>query len=138
MAQLYKKLRAQDDNDNMAWLAQFSPEEKPNTLCIPVPILHLSSLSSAPPSTPSTGAPRWTITATMLPPLTPATMSLAQTIVSSFVFSDNDVDLMELPFIPPVKYQVHQQPVIACAPGDCQPPGPSALANPPLLLPPYH
>ena len=50
--------------------------------------------------------------------------------------SDDDVDLTESPFIPPVEYQVHQQPVITCAPGDCQPPGPSALANSPLPLPP--
>ena len=34
MAQLYEKLRAQDDDVNIAWLAQFSPEEKPDTLSI--------------------------------------------------------------------------------------------------------
>jgi len=45
MAQLYEKLHAQDDNVNIAWLAQFSPEEKPDTLCIPIPSPHLSSLS---------------------------------------------------------------------------------------------
>ena len=55
MAQLYEKLRAQDDDDDMAWLAQFSPEEKPDTLCIPVPSPYLSSLSSASTSSPSTG-----------------------------------------------------------------------------------
>ncbi|KIM63436.1 hypothetical protein SCLCIDRAFT_24329 [Scleroderma citrinum Foug A] len=44
MAQLYKKLHAQDDDDDMAWLAQFSPEEKPNTICIPVPSPHLFSV----------------------------------------------------------------------------------------------
>ncbi|KAL4069885.1 hypothetical protein V8B97DRAFT_1917958 [Scleroderma yunnanense] len=56
MAQLYEKLRAQDDEDDMAWLAQFSPEEKPSSLCIPaVPSPYLSSLSSASTSSPSTG-----------------------------------------------------------------------------------
>lgn len=28
MVQLYEKLRAQDDDDDMAWLAQFSPDDK--------------------------------------------------------------------------------------------------------------
>lgn len=56
MAQLYEKLRAQDDEDDMAWLAQFSPDEKPDTLCIPaVPSPYLSSLSSASASSSSTG-----------------------------------------------------------------------------------
>ncbi|KIK77436.1 hypothetical protein PAXRUDRAFT_36790 [Paxillus rubicundulus Ve08.2h10] len=36
MAQLYEKLRAQDDEDDMAWLAQFSPEDKYDEPYVPV------------------------------------------------------------------------------------------------------
>ncbi|KAF9241168.1 hypothetical protein BU15DRAFT_61117 [Melanogaster broomeanus] len=58
MAQLYEKLRAQDDDDDMAWLAQFSPEDKhdePYLPAAPTPaalsVFSSSSTSSSSPST---------------------------------------------------------------------------------------
>lgn len=51
MAQLYEKLRAQDDDDDMAWLAQYSPDEKfdePYVPPVPSPP-SLSTISSASP-----------------------------------------------------------------------------------------
>ncbi|KAG8214620.1 hypothetical protein J3R82DRAFT_9696 [Butyriboletus roseoflavus] len=52
MAQLYEKLRAQDDDDDMAWLAQFSPDDKFDEPYVPVvrspPAL--SAISSASPA----------------------------------------------------------------------------------------
>ncbi|KAH0832076.1 hypothetical protein J3R83DRAFT_12984 [Lanmaoa asiatica] len=51
MAQLYEKLRAQDDDDDMAWLAQFSPDDKFDEPYVPAvrspPAL--STISSASP-----------------------------------------------------------------------------------------
>ncbi|KAG6330696.1 hypothetical protein ID866_8396 [Astraeus odoratus] len=58
MAQLYEKLQAQDDEDDMAWLAQFSPEDKADVgLYAPLlaPSPYLSSVSSTSTSSPSTG-----------------------------------------------------------------------------------
>ena len=51
MAQLYEKLRAQDDDDDMAWLAQFSPDDKFDEPYVPaVRRPHsLSTISSASP-----------------------------------------------------------------------------------------
>ncbi|KAH7885258.1 hypothetical protein F5I97DRAFT_1352376 [Phlebopus sp. FC_14] len=58
MAQLYEKLRAQDDGDDMAWLAQFSPEEKLDEPYVPAAaspsILSPISSASASTSSPST------------------------------------------------------------------------------------
>lgn len=55
MAQLYEKLSAQSDEDDMAWLAQFSPEEKSDDLYTPAvaPSPYLSSISSTSSSSPS-------------------------------------------------------------------------------------
>jgi hypothetical protein len=52
MAQLYEKLRAQDDDDDMAWLAQFSPDDKFDEPYVPaVRSPHsLSTISSASPA----------------------------------------------------------------------------------------
>lgn len=54
MAQLYEKLRAQDDDDDMAWLAQYSPDDKSDEPYVPVvrspPAL--SAISSASPVSP--------------------------------------------------------------------------------------
>ncbi|KAI5983454.1 hypothetical protein EDD15DRAFT_1866283 [Pisolithus albus] len=58
MAQLYEKLSAQSDEDDMAWLAQFSPEEKSDDFYAPVavPSPYLSSITSGTSSSsPSTG-----------------------------------------------------------------------------------
>ncbi|KAF9221611.1 hypothetical protein BS17DRAFT_785045 [Gyrodon lividus] len=55
MAQLYEKLRAQDDEDDMAWLAQFSPEDKydePYVSAVASPAT-LSTISSGSTSTSS-------------------------------------------------------------------------------------
>ena len=51
MAQLYEKLRAQDDDDDMAWLAQFSPDDKSDEPYVPPVHMPpaLSSVSSASP-----------------------------------------------------------------------------------------
>lgn len=51
MAQLYEKLRAQDDDDDMAWLAQFSPDDKFDEPYVPAvrPPPVLSTISSASP-----------------------------------------------------------------------------------------
>jgi hypothetical protein len=58
MAQLYEKLRAQDDEDDMAWLAQFSPEDKCDEPHVPVVAspATLSTISSGSTST-STSSP---------------------------------------------------------------------------------
>ena len=51
MAQLYEKLRAQDDDDDMAWLAQYSPDDKfdePYVPPVPSPP-SLSTISSVSP-----------------------------------------------------------------------------------------
>ncbi|KAF8133810.1 hypothetical protein EV363DRAFT_1214339 [Boletus edulis] len=48
MAQLYEKLRAQDDDDDMAWLAQYSPDDKFDEPYVPRPPA-LSAVSSASP-----------------------------------------------------------------------------------------
>lgn len=52
MAQLYEKLRAQDDDDDIAWLAQFSPDDKFDEPYVPtVRSPHsLSAISSASPA----------------------------------------------------------------------------------------
>lgn len=57
MAQLYEKLSAQSDEDDMAWLAQFSPEEKSDDLYTPAaaPSPYLSSITSTTSSSPSAG-----------------------------------------------------------------------------------
>lgn len=60
MAQLYEKLRAQDDDDDMAWLAQFSPDDKFDEPYVPVARSPpaLSAISSASPvSSYSSGSP---------------------------------------------------------------------------------
>ncbi|KAF8842190.1 hypothetical protein BDN67DRAFT_1001828 [Paxillus ammoniavirescens] len=58
MAQLYEKLRALDDEDDMAWLAQFSPEDKYDEPYAPVVAspASLSTISSGSTST-STSSP---------------------------------------------------------------------------------
>ncbi|KIJ62586.1 hypothetical protein HYDPIDRAFT_135675 [Hydnomerulius pinastri MD-312] len=55
MAQLYEKLRAQDDEDDMAWLAQFSPEDKYDEPYMPAAAspASLSTISSESASTSS-------------------------------------------------------------------------------------
>ncbi|KAF8551680.1 hypothetical protein OG21DRAFT_1486783 [Imleria badia] len=52
MAQLYEKLRAQDDDDDMAWLAQYSPDDKSDEPYVPAvhSLPSLSTISSASPA----------------------------------------------------------------------------------------
>ena len=60
MAQLYEKLRAQDDDDDMAWLAQYSPDDKSDEPYVPAVRSppSLSTISSASPaSSYSSGSP---------------------------------------------------------------------------------
>ncbi|KAG9315753.1 hypothetical protein JVU11DRAFT_3402 [Chiua virens] len=49
MAQLYEKLRAQDDDDDLAWLAQYSPDDKSDDQYVSAPPPTLSTISSASP-----------------------------------------------------------------------------------------
>jgi len=52
MAQLYEKLRAQDDDDDIAWLAQYSPDDKFDEPYVPTARSppSLSTISSASPA----------------------------------------------------------------------------------------
>lgn len=52
MAQLYEKLRAQGDDDDMAWLAQYSPDDKFDEPYVPAARSPpaLSTISSASPA----------------------------------------------------------------------------------------
>lgn len=59
MAQLYEKLRAQDDDDDMAWLAQYSPDDKFDEPYVPVTPSppSLSTISSVSPASSYSSAP---------------------------------------------------------------------------------
>lgn len=160
MAQLYEKLSAQSDEDDMAWLAQFSPEEKSDDLYAPVaPSPNLSSITSCTSSSlPSAGpspvdghADDTSSSDESSSESESDTEPLSLTFDFDYttydqspciplIFQSDDLtNTTDSPYLPPVDPTVAPQPASVSLPGYYHPAQPTLFhgsSDSPLLLPP--
>ncbi|KAI6039339.1 hypothetical protein EDC04DRAFT_2895420 [Pisolithus marmoratus] len=164
MAQLYEKLSAQSDEDDMAWLAQFSPEEKSDDLYTPAtaPSPYLSSVSSATTSSAGSSQVDSHVDGTSSSDesssddaldsesesnaeLLPLTLDFDYTTYNTspsipLLFQpDGFTNTTDSPYIPPVDYTVPPQPTSVPLAGYYHPEQPTPVhgsSDVPLLLPP--